>query len=228
MNKNILQAVHLGKEFTQAQTHTTILHNINITCTQGKTYAIMGVSGSGKSTFMSLMAGLEVPTHGHVTFNDVRLDRFSPAEHARFLNRSIGLLFQNPYLLRELSVQENVMLPALIAELPRAEAQMRAWQLLEHVGLIEKKDALPGTLSGGQRQRIALARALCNRPAFLLADEPTGNLDEQTATAITALLLSCQREWHMGLIVSTHDSKVADAMQHIFTLHNGELVQRNL
>jgi putative ABC transport system ATP-binding protein/lipoprotein-releasing system ATP-binding protein len=144
-------------------------------------------------------------------------------EQSRFLNVSVGLLFQNPYLIRELSVIENCMLPALIAHVPFDQAYTQALNLLDQVGLVNQKDMMPRTLSGGQQQRVALARALCNRPTFLLADEPTGSLDEQTAGIITALLLECQRIWHMGLIVSTHDARIANAMNHQYVLHDGTL-----
>jgi lipoprotein-releasing system ATP-binding protein len=223
MSTDILQVHRLSKQYTRGHMTTKILDDINITFELGSTYAITGVSGSGKSTFMHLLAGLDTPTMGYVTYNGVSLTDLSEDACSHFLNRSIGLLFQNPCLIHELSVIENVILPALIAKIPYKQAYAHAQQLLEQVGLLDKENMMPGMLSGGQQQRVALARALCNKPAFLLADEPTGSLDEHTAATITALLITCQRTWNMGLVISTHDTHVAQAMHHVYVLHDGTL-----
>ena len=225
--KSTLQLVTVSKQFISAQTIVTVIRDLSITFHQGATYAIMGISGSGKSTLMHLLAGIERPNEGYVMFDNKRLDTLTASEQAHFLNQSIGLLFQKPYVIRELSVIENVMLPAQIAGVSAEVARKQALMLLESVGLADKQNMPPATLSGGQQQRIALARALCNKPAFLLADEPTGSLDEHTALAITELLCACQREWGMGLIVSTHDKRVAGAMQTILQLHEGTLELQN-
>jgi lipoprotein-releasing system ATP-binding protein len=225
--KSRLQAVNVSKIFTCPQATITVLHNVSVSFMHGSTYAITGVSGSGKSTFMHLLSGLDTPTSGTLFFDDKPLSRFTPQELSHFLNMSIGLLFQKSYLIRELSIVENVMLPAQIAGIPKEIAHKHANALLERVNLSEKQHVMPGALSGGQQQRVALARALCNKPLFLLADEPTGSLDEKTAEAITELLCDCQREWGMGLIVSTHDKKVANAMQTVYSLHEGALQKIN-
>jgi lipoprotein-releasing system ATP-binding protein len=221
--KSTLQLVTVSKQFISAQTIVTVIRDLSITFRQGATYAIMGISGSGKSTLMHLLAGIEKPNEGYIMFDDKRLDTLTASEQAYFLNQSIGLLFQKPYVIRELSVIENVMLPAQIAGVSAEAARKQALILLDSVGLADKQNMPPAALSGGQQQRIALARALCNKPAFLLADEPTGSLDEHTALAITELLSACQREWGMGLIVSTHDKRVASAMQTVLQLHEGTL-----
>ncbi|HEV2917322.1 MAG TPA: ABC transporter ATP-binding protein [Candidatus Babeliales bacterium] len=218
-----LEVKNVSKTFNHHQVQHTILNNITIQFHQGSTYAITGVSGSGKSTFMHLLAGLDTPTSGTIIYQHNSLTSMSAQQRSLFLNKSIGLLFQNPYLIRELSVIENVMVPALIAKTSYQTAYNNAYALLKQVGLESKENLVPSILSGGEQQRVALARALCNKPAFLLADEPTGSLDEHTARTIIDLLVYCQQTWHMGLIVSTHDIQVARAMHYIYMLHDGIL-----
>ncbi len=222
MERSVLSARGIKKSFGMSQA-APVLKEITVSFSQGTSYAIMGVSGTGKSTLMHLLAGLDAPTAGAVFFNEQNINQMSVQEHASFLRTSVGLLFQLPYLIKELSVIENVMLPALIAGQSDEGSLKKAQHLLECVGLTKKSDERPGSLSGGQQQRVALARALINEPAFLLADEPTGNLDERTGAQIVDLLLRLQREWQMGLIVSTHDAHVAERMEHRYSLHEGEL-----
>lgn len=222
MQKATLTIQGISKKFLQGKENIIVLNNIDCTFIQEKSYAITGISGSGKSTLMHILAGLDYPTTGTILFNDVAVN-ISSKDHPSFLNQSVGLVFQSPHLLKELSVIENIMLPGLIGGLTRIECATRAEQLLKKVGLIEKRDSRPGELSGGQQQRIAIARALFNKPAFLIADEPTGNLDLATGTAIIDLLLSCQQEWGMGIIISSHDQYVADKMDVVYTLHQGKL-----
>ncbi len=224
MGQSILAARGIKKKFG-TRSEVAVLQDITATFAQGKSYAIMGVSGTGKSTLMHLLAGLDTPTAGAVFFNEQNVHKMSVQEHSSFLRSSVGLLFQLPYLIKELSVCENVMLPALIVGQSEAFSLQKAQQLLEAVGLLQKADARPGSLSGGQQQRIALARAVINEPDFLLADEPTGNLDERTGAEIVDLLLRLQSEWQMGLIVSTHDKEVADRMEHLYRLHDGRLFE---
>ncbi len=225
MERSVLSVRGIKKSFGM-ESDAPVLKEITVSFTQGTSYAIMGVSGTGKSTLMHLLAGLDTPTAGTVFFNEQNIFRMSVQEHAYFLRSSVGLLFQLPYLIKELSVCENVMLPALIAGGSEANSLKKAQHLLECVGLTQKADARPGSLSGGQQQRVALARALINEPAFLLADEPTGNLDERTGAEMVDLLLRLQREWQMGLIVSTHDAHVAERMEHRYRLHEGMLFEQ--
>lgn len=223
MQSNNLSTHALDKLFRQGDTDILVLDNISLSCTQGIAYALTGASGSGKSTLIQLLAGLDIPTRGQVLFNNKNLASFSRTEREIFLNKKIGLVFQQPHLIRELSVLENVMVPGMIAGISRADCVSRAQELLEAVAIGDKADHKPASLSGGQQQRLVLARALFNRPAFLLADEPTGNLDLQTGKSIIELLLRLQKEYHMGIVVSTHDSYVASNMQETFELHNGKL-----
>lgn len=224
--KSNLSAVDITKEFRAADSHTQILEKINITFEQGMRYAIMGVSGVGKSTFMHVLAGLENPTHGHISFNGKNISSFIDSERIAYLQNEIGLVFQTSYLIRELSVLENVMLPGMIKGQDESISHERASELLFLVGLKNKASSKPGTLSIGQQQRVALCRALFNKPAFLLADEPTGSLDEKTGKDIVDLLLGLQEQTGMGIIVSTHDRYVAEAMDMIYEIEDGKLVRK--
>jgi len=216
----------ISQNFIQGHENIIVLDNIDAIFMQEKSYALTGISGSGKSTFMHILAGLETPTSGTVLFNNKALNSLSASAHSHFLNTSIGLVFQSSHLLGELSVLENVILPGLINGKTKDECQQRAQELLKKVGIFEKKDSKPGELSGGQQQRVAIARALFNQPAFLIADEPTGNLDLATGKAIIDLLLSCHHEWGMGIIISSHDDYVTERMDEVFILSKGKLIQK--
>ncbi len=223
MESSLLQLHHLKKRFGQGKNAICVLQDITASFEQGCTYAIMGVSGTGKSTLMHILAGLDVPTNGTVTINGQSLSAMSERQHEQFLQQSVGLVFQSPYLIKELSVKENIMLPGLIASKSFQYCNDKALMLLQSIGLEKKANAKPASLSGGQQQRISLVRALINEPAFLIADEPTGNLDEQTGRDMMRLILRLQKEWCMGIIVSTHDQYVADCMQMRYRLHDGRL-----
>lgn len=219
----LLTAKQLTKYFIQGNTQVLVLNNLSMTFRQGSTYAITGISGSGKSTLMHLLAGLDSPSSGTVEYNTKNLAKLSEIERCAFLNKTIGLVFQSAYLIRELSVEENVAIPGLIAGKDRHFCLERARELLAKVGLADKYTSNVSALSGGQQQRVAIARALFNNPAFLLADEPTGNLDIKTGKTIIDLLIHCHTELQMGIIVSTHDTYVAQAMQEIYVMHDGKL-----
>lgn len=223
MSRATLATQQISKKFIQGKEEIIVLNNIDILFIQEKNYAITGISGSGKSTFIHIIAGLDTPTTGTVLFNNVSLQTLSPSDLAQFLNRSIGLVFQSPHLIRELSVIENIMLPGLINGQRQSDCEKKAVKLLKKVELLPKKDSKIGELSGGQQQRVAIARALFNEPAFLIADEPTGNLDLATGKTIIDLLLSCHQEWGMGLIISSHDEYVAEKMDETYALSAGSL-----
>lgn len=215
------------KFFLHAGNRVEILKKTTILFQQEMSYAIMGASGVGKSTLMHILSGLELPSAGSVLFNDQVISQFTADEKFIFLNQSIGLVFQQPYLIRELSVLENVMLPGLISGQLLSACKDRAEELLVQVDLANKRTSKVATLSGGQQQRVALARALFNKPQFLLADEPTGSLDFNTGKLIVELLCKFQQEYGMGIIVSTHDMHIARAMNQIYYLENGYLVQKS-
>lgn len=220
----ILQAHAVSKKFVQGSAELWVLRDINYSFAQGTSYALMGASGSGKSTFMHILAGLDTTTKGLVSFDNKNVALLNAKERTYFLNTQLGLLFQSPYLIYELSVLENTMIKGLIALMSHDAAAKRAQQLLTLVGIADKIDYYPPQLSGGQQQRLALARALFNNPAFLLADEPTGNLDAHTAAEIIALLRTIQQETGMGMIISTHDERVASAMDKRLQIKDNQLV----
>lgn len=223
MNKIEIEAKNVKKNFEQGSVCTEVLKGISAQFEQGKTYALTGVSGTGKSTLLHIIAGLDAPSSGEVLYDNKDIASLSPDQRTHFLNRYIGLVFQLPYLIRELSVLENVMLMGLIKGDPESECKKRALELLVSVGLEDKANHQPASLSGGQQQRVAILRALFNKPAFLLADEPTGNLDELSGKLIIELLLRYQNEWGMGIIVSSHDAYVAERMEIVYKLHDGVL-----
>lgn len=226
MQKAIIAVDNLHKTFVYEANKLEVLRGITVSFLQGSSYAITGVSGSGKSTFIHLIAGLDNPTSGTVSFNGQNLATASQQFKDNFLRQSIGLVFQIPYLIAELSVLENVMIRGLLAGDSMAQCKKRAQELLDAVGIADKAACRPLSLSGGQQQRVALARAMFCRPAFLIADEPTGNLDEHTGRGIVELLLSCQREWQMGIIVSSHDDYVTQAMSNVYQIKDGLMTPR--
>ncbi len=231
MNRNSIEReplhiklVDVYKQFTHLNTPLEVLKGVHALFHQGESYAITGVSGSGKSTLVHLMAGLDEPTRGQIIINDRPLDQFTPEQRTHFLLHHVGLVFQQPYLIRELSVIENVMLKGLIAGLDPKICKEKAVALLARVGLVSYEQSSIGALSGGQQQRVALARALFNEPPFLLADEPTGNLDATSAGTVIDLLLEARAEWKMGIIIISHDPRVVQRMDSILQLADGLLL----
>lgn len=214
---------NITKKFPQGDGFYEVLKGISTIFEHNKTYALSGASGSGKSTLIHLLAGLDTPTTGTIEVNGSDIKSLTSTEKQKLLNKTFGLVFQQPYLIAELSVLENVMIKGLIAGFNQTTSKTKAKELLEQVGLISKRNSHPATLSGGQQQRVAIARAIFNEPFFLLADEPTGNLDEETGIKIIDLLLECNKQWGMGIIVSSHDAYVTQKMETVLKLHDGEL-----
>ncbi len=212
----------LVKHFKQGHKNVSVLSGISLECEQGKTYALSGASGSGKSTLMHLCAGLDVPTSGSVFLNGKKLHDYPAHERARL----VVLVPQHPLLIKELTVLENVMLSGQILGMSTDKARIEAQRYLKAVGLEETHAWKVGALSGGQQQRVAIARALLVNPAFLCADEPTGSLDELTGKLIIELLLRCQKENGMGLIISSHNPLVIEQMEVVFNLTSGLLASR--
>lgn len=214
---------NLTKTFRQLDKDTHVLRDISVIFEQGTSYGLSGISGSGKSTFLQILSGFEKPASGSVTFDNKNIHTFTPEEHEQFLHSSIGILFQTPHLINELSVLENIMLKGLARGLPKKDAISKALMLLTEVMLEHKAAHKPTALSGGEQQRVALARALMNDPLFLLADEPTAHLDMQSRELILKLLQQYKKSRNMGLIVSSHDPYVIQNMDQHYVLENGVL-----
>lgn len=212
-----LSLKQVTKYFDQAGQRVTVLENSSYDFLAGQSYAISGVSGSGKSTLMHMLAGLEAPTAGVITLNQQLIT-------ATDLQIKLGLVFQAPNLIQDLNAWENIALKGLILGVSFAGAKQRALELLQQVGLAHKAYAKPTQLSGGEQQRVAIARALYAQPAFLLADEPTGNLDLETGRKIIDLLISLQQEQSMGLIICTHDSYVLEKLECKLQLSHAKLL----
>ncbi len=200
-----------------------VLDAVSCSFEQGTSYAVTGVSGSGKSTLLHILGGLDKPTHGDVFINEKALSSFKAQEKVQFFQSAIGFVFQFHYLLRELTVLENVLMAGVIKGDAWQSSRKKAQELLQTVGLSDKQGAFPHQLSGGEQQRVSLVRALFNDPQFLLADEPTGNLDEAQAVAIVDLLLTYQKERNMGLIICSHDKMVCERMDVVLRLEGGNL-----
>lgn len=221
---SFLIARNVTKHFYQADRTLRVLEGVSITCKQGDSCAITGASGSGKSTLLHILGGLEEPTTGSVDYNDKSILQYKDREKALFLNRDLGFVFQFHYLVNELTVIENIMLPGLISGREHFECQKRARSLLRDLDLLQKQDAYPYELSGGQQQRVSIMRALFNKPSFILADEPTGNLDAHNAQEVINFFMRCQQEWGLGLIICSHDPAVSSKMEIVYTLNEGRLV----
>jgi putative ABC transport system ATP-binding protein len=199
------------------------LRGIDLAIASGEYVALIGPSGSGKSTLMSILGCLDVPTDGTYTLDGLRVEKLSGPDLAAIRNQKIGFVFQQYNLLPKASVLRNIELPMLYAGVPRRERRERALELLEKVGLPDKAGTLPGTLSGGQRQRVAIARALANRPALLLADEPTGALDSKTGQEVLALFRELHAQGNTVLLV-THDPAIAATAERQIELRDGLLL----
>ncbi|MFH1461383.1 MAG: ABC transporter ATP-binding protein [bacterium] len=214
---------NLYKSFSQGDKKLEVLNGVDYIFEQGRSYAITGASGSGKSTLMHLLGGLDDVDSGYVYFDKKDVLNFSQKEKEHFLNTHLGFIFQFHYLIKELSVLQNIILPGLIGGRSKKDSIQKAEKLLKKVGLEDKIDSYPTELSGGQLQRVSILRAIFNKPAFLLADEPTGDLDAKNAQIIVDLLLDCQKEWGMGLIICSHDKAVYERMEKVIILKNGIL-----
>ncbi len=201
----------------------TILSDISVIFEQGQTYALKGISGSGKSTFLSVLAGLEEPTKGSITIGGLKTALLAGRFPRSFFHETIGIVFQKPHLLKELTVLENVIIKGLIAGQSSHSAKEQGYALLKEVGLEDRATSSVAVLSGGEQQRVAIARALFTNPQFLLADEPTAHLDAVNKETIVNLLLRSSKQKGRGLIVTCHDPYVAGAMNINFVLENAKL-----
>lgn len=223
MNDIVISARDLKRSFVQGRTTIEVLAGVDLDIHAGEQIAILGPSGVGKSTLLHLLGGLDQPDTGSVEIAGEDIGRADEARRAALRNRHLGFVYQFHHLLPEFTALENVAMPLLIAGRPAAEAAAEASSLLERVGLGERLGHKPGELSGGERQRAAVARALINRPACMLGDEPTGNLDEGNAAAVYELMLELNREFRTSLVLVTHDPQLARRMDRRLEMTGGRL-----
>jgi lipoprotein-releasing system ATP-binding protein len=223
MNDVVIHAEHLGKTYAEGKLRTPVFDGLSMAVAKGETVAILGASGAGKSTLLHLLGGLDTPTAGEVYVTGQKMSALSDAARGALRNKALGFVYQFHHLLPEFTALENVMLPVLLNGTEVRDASQRAKALLESVGLGHRLEHKPGELSGGERQRAAVARALVNRPACVLGDEPTGNLDEKTAATVFELMLALNREHHTSLVLVTHARSLARRMDRVLELHEGKL-----
>ena len=221
---SVLACRQLEKTFGEGEVALTILHDINFTVNAGERIAITGTSGSGKSTLLHLLGGLDEPTSGDVSITGQPIASLSSVQLGRLRNRTLGFVYQFHHLLPEFSATENVAMPLLVRGVRTAQAREQAESLLARVGLSARLTHKPGEMSGGERQRAAIARALVTKPACVLADEPTGNLDRQNAEQVYELMLELNRELGTSLLVATHDPLIAERMDRVVRLEDGRLL----
>ncbi|MBE2211857.1 MAG: lipoprotein-releasing ABC transporter ATP-binding protein LolD [Xanthomonadaceae bacterium] len=218
-----IRAEGLGKTYAEGKLRTPVFDGLDLSVRTGETVAIIGASGAGKSTLLHLLGGLDTPTTGEVFVAGQKMSELSDAARGKLRNRALGFVYQFHHLLPEFTALENVMLPVLVGGASVEEASQRASTLLDQVGLAHRLDHKPGELSGGERQRAAVARALVNRPACVLGDEPTGNLDDRTAGGVFELMLDLNREQKTSLVLVTHDRRLARQLDRVLELHEGKL-----
>ena len=223
MNKPILSAHNLIKNFYEGRHVINVLQGINLNVRPAETIAIVGASGSGKSTLLQLLCGLDQPTNGEVYLRDQNIFKLTETHRCQLRNQALGFVYQFHHLLPEFSVLENTALPLLVRGYDPAQATKTAMELLKKVGLSHRVTHRVGEISGGERQRAAIARALVTQPSCLLADEPTGNLDGQTAEKVYMTLLELNQDLKTSLVIVTHDMRIANRMQHIYHLDAGIL-----
>lgn len=216
----------LGKEYDAPGENIRVLQAISLDIQEGETVAVVGASGSGKSTLLHILGTLANPTFGEISFRGKDMTLLTPEEKARLRNRDIGFVFQFHHLLPEFSAVENVAMQAIIGGMPRKEALGKARAVLDKVGVLDRADFGVSRLSGGERQRTAIARAIVQNPGVLLADEPTGNLDEKNGRLVADLLLELNADHAMSMIVVTHNPELAGRMGKCFELKSGELYEQ--
>ena len=219
----VVRAEGLGKTYAEGSLRTPVFDGLDFEVHAGETVAVLGASGAGKSTLLHLLGGLDTPTSGEVYVAGQKMSALSDAARGQLRNRALGFVYQFHHLLPEFTALENVMLPVLLGGASIPDATSRARELLESVGLGHRLEHKPGELSGGERQRAAVARALVNRPACVLGDEPTGNLDEKTAAAVFAQMLELNRAHRTSLVLVTHDRGLARRLDRVLELHEGRL-----
>jgi len=226
-DNTVLQSVGLTREFTEGGRVLNVLRGVNLRVRGAERLAIIGESGAGKTTLLQLLGGLDLPTNGQVFVQGQDIANMNGTERGRMRNSSLGFVYQFHHLLPEFSALENVAMPLLLRQESVQEITAQATTILQRVGLGDRLSHRPGELSGGERQRAAVARALITRPAVVLADEPTGNLDHNTGEHVFELMLELNREYGSSLIVVTHDLRLANRMDRVLTLSDGMLKENS-
>ena len=219
----IIQCNQLQKVYDDGASQVQVLDKLDLTVYEGERLAIIGQSGSGKSTLLHLLGGLDTPSEGSVLIKGKDIHRLKAKQQGHFRNKHLGFIYQFHHLLPEFTAMENVAMPLLIRGVKPSEAATQALDLISRVGLIERSTHKPGELSGGERQRISLARALVTKPSCVLADEPTGNLDQQTADETYSLMLELNQSLNTSFVIVTHDRKLAANMDRTLRLADGHL-----
>ncbi|OGT48087.1 MAG: lipoprotein releasing system, ATP-binding protein [Gammaproteobacteria bacterium RIFCSPHIGHO2_12_FULL_38_11] len=223
MSNPVIQCHALGKTYHDGELCVNVFDNINLSIMPSETVAIIGASGAGKSTLLQLMGGLDKPTNGFVLINGKKIVELKERERCELRNHNLGFIYQFHHLLPEFSALENVCMPLMIADLPQKIIDEKAEKILTQVGLKNRMHHRIGELSGGERQRIAIARALVNNPSCVLADEPTGNLDHNTADIVFNLMLKLNREHQTSFVIVTHNEALAKRCDRVLVLGNGVL-----
>jgi len=218
----VLECRKVYKEYSDVDTRIKVLSGISLAVKSGEQIAIMGRSGSGKTTLLQILGGLDIPSSGEILINGQNLHTLSENKLEKLRNSSMGFVYQMHHLLPEFSALENVAMPLLIGQFSPSIAKERAVALLEQVGLRSRIHHRPSELSGGERQRVAIARALVNEPSCVLADEPTGNLDDENALQVFQAMQSLNRSKKTSLIIVTHDATLAAKMDRTLVLHGGQ------
>ncbi len=223
MNDAVIACDGLGKTYVEGKLRTPVFDQLHLRVNAGERVAIVGVSGVGKSTLLHLLGGLDTPTAGEVYVAGQAMSRLGEKARGDLRNRALGFIYQFHHLLPEFTALENVMMPLLIRGGSQKQVEQSARELLEQAGLATRLQHKPGELSGGERQRAAVARALVNRPACVLGDEPTGNLDEKTAAGVFDMMLELNRAIGTALVLVTHDRRLARRMDRVLELTGGAL-----
>ncbi|PZP56411.1 MAG: ABC transporter [Micavibrio aeruginosavorus] len=223
MSKILLETQNLGKTYHQGDEDLRILHDINLQINSGEIVALVGSSGAGKSTLLQMIGLLDKPTTGKIFVSGHDVSDLNDDKRTRLRRNYLGFVYQFHYLQPEFSALENVVIPQMIKEVPKKEAEEKGRQMLDEMGLSHRYNHRPARLSGGEQQRVAIARALANDPKILMADEPTGNLDPKTSDEVFEMLIKRTREKGIGAIIATHNMELAKRMDRILEIKGGEL-----